>query len=441
MEKKPGPCLYREPDAVQNNNIYYLNNINLINIISGAVSPGGYSLASVLTSAPSSRPLLSSSLLLLACVRWMDRSRPSTSSSQEQSLQNPFASNDSRGNLEYSSSSSPQPESPRGSIVPGFPFHTHSSSQQGYITQTPSSNSIHQRRNNNNRDTNPMSRPGTATTHLSATQASADTITFAPRARDPPPASFMGPPRIGSMASRDSAFAAPPVRQATPSINDGNRSRPVKAIPFKSTALIRDADGNANIEKPWLEKKDPYVRISYFVTWSLFLLLGFGGSGLAIFLSWRAFPKIPNYCMVMEDNFDSLDPSKWTHEVDLSGMGNGQFDMSVASTNNSYVQNGMLYITPTLTEDVIGAGALTSGPAFNLTGCTNTIIDSHNNSIPNPDACGVVPNSTKGIMVPPIMSARITTKGKFNIAYGKVTVRAKLPRGYVLSPLSPSMIS
>jgi hypothetical protein len=377
----------------------------------------------------------------------MDRSRPSTSSSQEQPLQNPFAGNDSRGHPESSSSSSPQPESesPRGSIVPGFPFHAHSSSQQGYITQTPSSNSIYQRRNNN-RDTyntasGSLSRPGTANAHLGANQANLDAITFAPRARDPPPASFMGPPRIGSMASRDSAFAAPPVRQATPSINDGNRTKPVKAIPFKSTALTRDADGNANIEKPWLEKKDPYVRISYFVTWSLFLLLGFGGSGLAIFLSWRAFPKIPNYCLVMEDNFDSLDPSKWTHEIDLGGMGNGQFDMSVASSNNSYVQNGMLYITPTLTEDVIGEGALTSGPTFNLTGCTNTILDSHNNSIPNPDACGVVPNTTKGIMVPPIMSARITTKGKFNIAYGKVTVRAKLPAGYVLSPLSQSMFS
>jgi len=243
------------------------------------------------------------------------------------------------------------------------------------------------------------------------------------------------------MASRDSAFAAPLVRQATPSINDGNRSRPVKAIPFKSTALVRDADGNANIEKPWLEKKDPYVRISYWVTWSLFLILGFGGSVLAIFLSWRAFPTIPNYCVVMQDNFDSIDPSKWTHEVDLGGFGNSEFDMATASSNNSYVQNNQLYITPTLTSDVIGVNALTSGPAFNLTGCTNTILDSHNNSIPNPQACGVVPNSTLGIMVPPIMSARLITKGKFNITYGKVTVRAKLPKGYVLSPLSRSMFS
>jgi hypothetical protein len=232
------------------------------------------------------------------------------------------------------------------------------------------------------------------------------------------------------MASRDSAFAAPPIRQATPSLNDGAyNKKAVKAVPFKSTALIRDENGNCNIEKPWLEKKDPYVKISYYVTWSLFLLLGLGGSGLAIFFSWKTFPKIPNYCPVFEDNFDSFDLNNWAHEIDLGGFGNHQFDMCTDSDQNSYVKDGKLYITPTLTGDTIGNDRLLDGPVFNLTGCTNTILDNNNNSIPNPDACGIMPNRTEGTMIPPVMSARLTTRGKHNIAYGKVTVRAKLPRG------------
>ncbi|CCA73142.1 related to beta-1,3-glucan binding protein, partial [Serendipita indica DSM 11827] len=346
----------------------------------------------------------------------MDHNRPSSTSSQEQ---NPFAS-----------THSDFPDSP-SAAQNQFPFHTsghqHHGSSSGYITHTPSSNSIHQRRNNA-----PNSRPGTVN---SMSQATGDMLTFSPRARDPPPASFMGPPRIGSMASRDSAFAAPPIRQPSPSLNDNaTRTKPAKAIPFKSTALVRDANGNANISKPWLEKKDPYVRISYWVTWSLFLILGLGGSGLAIFLSWRAFPKIPNYCPVFEDDFNSLDLNSWNHEIDLGGFGNHQFDMATADEKNSYVKDGKLYITPTLTGDVIGYDQLLDGPVFNLTGCTNTINDPQNGTIPNPDACGVQPNRTEGVMIPPIRSARLTTKGKHNIAYGKVTVRAKLPRGDWLWP-------
>ncbi|KAG8815692.1 hypothetical protein FRC18_001356 [Serendipita sp. 400] len=375
----------------------------------------------------------------------MDHHRPSSDGSSQDQIQNPFATpidaygNNSNARHHYST---PSDQSP--GIVPdspshgAFPFYTNGGAtavtSNGYNSHSQSSNSIHQRRSNGA----VLSRPGTTQSHLSAGNGGGDMLTFSPRPRnDPPPASFMGPPRIGSMASRDSAFAAPPVRHATPSINDnggGARSKPVKAHIFKSTALVRDADGKTNISKPWLEKKDPYIRISYWLTWSLFLLLGLGGSALAIFLSWRAFPKIPNYCLAFEDNFDSLNTNDWTHEVDLGGFGNHQFDMAVADEKNSYVKDGKLYITPTLTADEIGADQLLDGPTFNLTDCTNLLSLADGSTVPNPDACGVVPNRTEGIMIPPIRSARLTTKRKHNIAYGKVTVRAKLPRGDWLWP-------
>jgi beta-glucanase (GH16 family) len=98
---------------------------------------------------------------------------------------------------------------------------------------------------------------------------------------------------------------------------------------------------------------------------------------------------------------------------------NGEFEMTTASSNNSFIRNGELYILPTLTSDVIGREGIFDGQTFNLTGCTNT----------NLTACGAVSNATSGTVINPVMSARISTKGKRSIRYGKVEVRAKLPRG------------
>lgn len=46
--------------------------------------------------------------------------------------------------------------------------------------------------------------------------------------------------------------------------------------------------------------------------------------------------------------------------------------MTTNSANNSFVQNGELFIVPTLTADVIGENAIFNGHTFNLTGCTST---------------------------------------------------------------------
>jgi len=73
---------------------------------------------------------------------------------------------------------------------------------------------------------------------------------------------------------RDSAFAPPPLRAVSictdnASINKG----PEKAIIMKSTKLERDANGEIHLEKPWTERKDPFIRISYFLTYA-FMSLG-----------------------------------------------------------------------------------------------------------------------------------------------------------------------
>lgn len=116
--------------------------------------------------------------------------------------------------------------------------------------------------------------------------------------------------------------------------------------------------------------------------------------------------------------------------------------MTTSSTNNSYTSNGYLYITPTLTSNMIGADAVLNGYTYNLTDCTYN----STNPMTNPgssnttsfdatayyQACGAVSNSTTGAIINPIQSARITTRNKASIRYGRVEVRAKVPRGYAL---------
>ena len=46
--------------------------------------------------------------------------------------------------------------------------------------------------------------------------------------------------------------------------------------------------------------------------------------------------------------------------------------MTTNSPNNSFVEDGMLYIVPTLTSDVIGADNIFNGYTYNISGCTNT---------------------------------------------------------------------
>lgn len=116
--------------------------------------------------------------------------------------------------------------------------------------------------------------------------------------------------------------------------------------------------------------------------------------------------------------------------------------MTTDFANNSFVEDGMLYIVPTLTSDAIGVNNVFNGFTYNISGCTNTNskfpLRAH--ALPDADrappasACGAVSNSTSGAVINPAMSARLTTKNSHHIQYGKVEIRAKLPAGDWLWP-------
>ncbi|KAH8113143.1 putative member of glycoside hydrolase family GH16 [Phellopilus nigrolimitatus] len=180
------------------------------------------------------------------------------------------------------------------------------------------------------------------------------------------------------------------------------------------------------IEKPWLAKPSPRARAAYWLTFC-FALIGVIGSFLRIYFGAKDVQLIKgNLCMVMEDDFNGskIDESIWAWEVQMDGFGNGEFEMTTNTPNNSFVEDGILYIVPTLTSDVIGSSAVFNGHTFNITGCTSL----------NVSACGAVSNSTTQTVINPVQSARLTTVNSTSIQYGRVEIRAKIPSGDWLWP-------
>lgn len=179
-------------------------------------------------------------------------------------------------------------------------------------------------------------------------------------------------------------------------------------------------------DKPWLATRPPRTRLSYAIT-LLCIIAGLGGAALLCYTGVRGVPLLdPNsLCLVLDEEFDSstLDTSTWTRDVELGGFGNGEFQMTTTSDDNLYIQDGELYLMPTLTPD-----SILSSSNYTLPGCTATLANGQTNS----SACSVkVSGST---VVNPVMSARINTMGKKTIKFGKVEVRAKMPTGYVPPP-------
>lgn len=226
-----------------------------------------------------------------------------------------------------------------------------------------------------------------------------------------------------------------------------NSLGPIKGKRIKSTLL----EDTSKLEKPWLKEKDPYARVAYLLTYAV-AFLGVIASAVKCYLGYKGVLVInpANLCMVLDEEFNSDTNTvfgsggNWFREVELGGYGNGEFEMTTTSDNNSYVSNGYLYVTPTLTSDAIGMSNIFDGYTYNLTDCTYNLTNPE--SIPGGtnstafnlsayyQACGAVSNSTAGTVIPPVQSARISTRYSASIRYGRVEVRAKLPRGDWLWP-------
>jgi len=127
--------------------------------------------------------------------------------------------------------------------------------------------------------------------------------------------------------------------------------------------------------------------------------------------------------LVWSDEFDSFNHETWQHEITLGGGGNWEFEWYTNNRTNSFVEDGILYLQPSLTEDLMGVDGVKTGqvdiwggqPADKCTseqfyGCFR-------------DAAG------SGNYINPVRSARVRTVNSYNFKYGKVQIRAKLPKG------------
>jgi beta-glucanase (GH16 family) len=101
--------------------------------------------------------------------------------------------------------------------------------------------------------------------------------------------------------------------------------------------------------------------------------------------------------------------------------------MATALSDNLFVSNGQLYIKPTLTSNALSdPQQIFNGGNYTLQGCTTLKT--------NASACSASSSDTNGATIPPVMSARLSTRGSYSIRFGKVEVVAKLPRGDWLWP-------
>lgn len=149
----------------------------------------------------------------------------------------------------------------------------------------------------------------------------------------------------------------------------------------------------------------------------------------------------------MDDTFQNL--NNWNHEVQMNGFGyvlspftqlppntfrNGAFDWTTDDEANSYVDAQGLHIVPTMTLEStdITRDQLLNGFTVNMTTnsktwgkCTAKDIKKSNDRWP----CAARSNATLGQIINPVRSARLNTKGKKTIKYGRVEVTARMPKG------------
>ncbi|XP_055903000.1 gram-negative bacteria-binding protein 1-like [Eupeodes corollae] len=132
--------------------------------------------------------------------------------------------------------------------------------------------------------------------------------------------------------------------------------------------------------------------------------------------------------LIFEDNFNTLNWTKWKREVRIPLYANdAEFVSFQKRDENCYVSDGQLHIVPNLLSEVPGftESSIRTGELDLGSDCTGIVDISQE----------CTRHAQFSQILPPVVSARIRTKDFFSFRYGKVEVRAKLPRGDWLFPL------
>lgn len=148
---------------------------------------------------------------------------------------------------------------------------------------------------------------------------------------------------------------------------------------------------------------------------------------VSLFCSSFAFDDWDQFQLVWSDEFDTLDLNNWQYEISASGGGNNEFQLYTPDPANSFVQNGMLYLKPSLLiENTNPATGQPFGEAFMEFGALDvaalygSCTDNNNNGCSRSGAAG---------NIPPVMSAKLTSLNKFSFTFGRAVISAKMPVG------------
>ncbi|RSH92499.1 hypothetical protein EHS25_008915 [Saitozyma podzolica] len=209
--------------------------------------------------------------------------------------------------------------------------------------------------------------PSSSTPSISSPAEAVPTGTSSPSIPQSPPRRL----RFSELSLSEAVLQGGPTRRGHSRRTLSSHSTVSLRKPYPSTKL------RGEHPKPWLKYPDPAQRWARVIFWTLFAV-GFAASGAICYFGYASVPQLGKVCLVMDDDFSNgIDTTYWSHEVRLDGYGNHEFEWTTTSANNSFVQDGILYIVPTLTSDSLGSGAITNGYILNLTAdgtCTSTNI-------------------------------------------------------------------
>ncbi|XP_018014472.1 beta-1,3-glucan-binding protein [Hyalella azteca] len=132
-------------------------------------------------------------------------------------------------------------------------------------------------------------------------------------------------------------------------------------------------------------------------------------------------------CQIFNDEFDFFDFSAWEHEMTMGGGGNWEFQAYVNNRSVTYTHDSTLFIKPQLVADWQGEAFLTTG-TWDMWGAHG-----RNEKCTGNAFYGCFRAGANGLLNP-VMSGRLRTLPFFGVAFGRVEVRAKLPRGDWLWP-------
>lgn len=128
--------------------------------------------------------------------------------------------------------------------------------------------------------------------------------------------------------------------------------------------------------------------------------------------------------LVFEENFakTELDANKWSYDIRhrLIGKENEEFVLFDNSRENIFIRDGYLNIKPTFTRENIKDAKIDFGSRCTPVWRRNT-------------ECELMPRPPY-VYVPPVNSSQIRTYNTFEFQYGRIEVKAKLPKGDWILP-------